>query len=52
MFPILVVNHGRLAMREEAYLRERFDERYEAWAAHIPGFVRALHVLMPAAQKP
>ena len=50
MFPILLVMYARLAMREEAELRERFGEQYEAWAARTPRFVPARHPPPPAAQ--
>jgi protein-S-isoprenylcysteine O-methyltransferase Ste14 len=51
MFPILLVMYARLAMREEAELRERFGEQYEAWAARTPRFVPARHPSPPEAQR-
>jgi protein-S-isoprenylcysteine O-methyltransferase Ste14 len=39
MFPILLVMYARLAVTEEAEMREQFGEQYEVWAARTPRFL-------------
>ena len=42
MFPILVAMYARLAVTEEAEMRQRFGAAFEAYAARTPRFVPAL----------
>lgn len=42
MFPILVGMYARLAITEEAEMRQRFGAAFEAYAARTPRFVPAL----------
>ena len=42
MFPILVAMYGRLAITEEAEMRQRFGAAFDAYAARTPRFVPAL----------
>lgn len=42
MFPILVAMYARLAVTEEAELRQRFGAAFDAYAARTPRFVPAL----------
>ena len=42
MFPILVAMYGRLAVTEEAEMRQRFGAAFDAYAARTPRFVPAL----------
>jgi protein-S-isoprenylcysteine O-methyltransferase Ste14 len=42
MFPILVAMYGRLAVAEEAEMRQRFGAAFDAYAARTPRFVPAL----------
>jgi protein-S-isoprenylcysteine O-methyltransferase Ste14 len=39
MFPILLVMYARLAITEEAEMRERFGAEFEAYAAHTQRFL-------------
>ena len=39
MFPILLVMYGRLAITEEAEMRQRFGAEFEAFAARTPRFL-------------
>ena len=41
MFPILLVMYGRLAVTEEAQMRERFGAEFDAYAARTPRFLPA-----------
>ena len=41
MFPVLLVMYARLAVTEEAEMRNQFGAQYEAWAAHTPRFLPA-----------
>ena len=49
MFPILLVMYGRLAITEEAEMRQQFGAAFEAYAARTPRFVPALHRRVSAA---
>jgi protein-S-isoprenylcysteine O-methyltransferase Ste14 len=42
MFPILVAMYARLAVTEEAEMRQRFGAAFEAWAARTPRLVPAV----------
>jgi len=42
MFPILLVMYARLAVNEEAEMRQRFGAEFEAYAARTPRFLPAL----------
>lgn len=39
MFPILLVMYGRLAITEEADMRQRFGKTYDDYAQHTPRFL-------------
>ena len=39
MFPILLVMYARLAVTEEAEMREQFGEQYEVWEGRTPRFI-------------
>jgi protein-S-isoprenylcysteine O-methyltransferase Ste14 len=39
MFPILLVMYARLAIAEEAEMRQRFGNRYATWASSTPRFI-------------
>ena len=41
MFPVLLVMYARLAVTEEAEMRNQFGAQYETWAAHTPRFLPA-----------
>jgi len=43
MFPILLVMYGRLALAEEAEMRSRFGEAFDAYAARTPKFCPHWH---------
>jgi protein-S-isoprenylcysteine O-methyltransferase Ste14 len=43
MFPILVAMYARLAVTEEAEMRQRFGAAFEAYAARTPRFLPALY---------
>jgi protein-S-isoprenylcysteine O-methyltransferase Ste14 len=49
MFPILVAMYGRLAIKEEREMRERFGAEFDAYAARTPRFLPALSERAPAA---
>jgi protein-S-isoprenylcysteine O-methyltransferase Ste14 len=49
MFPILVAMYGRLAVREEREMRERFGAEFDTYAARTPRFVPSLSNRAPAA---
>jgi len=42
MFPILLVMYARLAVNEEAEMRQRFGAEFEAYPARTPRFLPAL----------
>jgi len=42
MFPILLAMYARLAVNEEAEMRQRFGAEFEAYAARTPRFLPAL----------
>lgn len=44
MFPILVAMYARLAVTEEAEMRQRFGAAFEAYAARTPRFLPALRM--------
>jgi protein-S-isoprenylcysteine O-methyltransferase Ste14 len=39
MFPVLLVMYGRLAITEEAEMRQQFGAEFEAYAARTPRFL-------------
>ena len=41
MFPILLVMYGRLAVTEEAEMRNKFGAEFDAYAARTPRFFAA-----------
>ena len=43
MFPVLLVMYGRLAVTEEAEMRQRFGAAWDRYAAVTPRFVPAWH---------
>ena len=45
MFPALVWFYARLARREEAQVREEFDDEWRRWAAVTPAFIPRLGAL-------
>jgi len=49
MFPILLVMYARLAVTEEAEMRQQFGTQYEAWAACTPRFLPAFRARSAAA---
>lgn len=42
MFPILLVMYARLAIAEEAGMRQQFGTQFESYAAHTPRFLPSL----------
>lgn len=42
MFPILLVMYARLAITEEAEMRQQFGAQFESYAAHTPRFLPSL----------
>jgi protein-S-isoprenylcysteine O-methyltransferase Ste14 len=46
---IYALYYERIMMAEEAFLREKFGERFEEWAAVTPAFIPKLHGWKPAA---
>ena len=49
MFPILLVMYARLAVTEEAEMREQFGEQYEVWEGRTPRFIPVFGAHAPAA---
>lgn len=49
MFPILLVMYARLAITEEAEMRNRFGAEFETYAARTPRFLPAFRQKAPAA---
>ena len=52
MFPLLLLVYRRLAIREEAEVRRRFSERWDAYAARVPRFLPRRGTLAPAEPAP
>ena len=42
MFPVLLIMYGRLAVTEEAEMRQRFGAAWDAYARATPRFLPAL----------
>ena len=48
MFPILLFMYGRLAITEEAEMRKRFGDEFEAFAARTPRFLPSFQKMAAA----